>query len=64
MVGTFNTFNAYCGGSDALQIAIINASLEFSKPNIPQKPANRCMALSMFSVVVSSVLKKKKFNYF
>lgn len=56
------TFNAYCGGRQALQTAVMKASRGASKERALQNPTFLLIAFNKCSVVASSVLEKLKIN--
>lgn len=59
-VVAFSTVRAQCGGKEPLHIAVIKASLEVTRPSLPQRAAMVSSAFKMFSVAASSVLEDKR----
>ena len=55
-----STVNAQCGGSEALHIAVMNASRAIFRSKLPQRLEYVCIDLRMFSVMISSVLQHNK----
>lgn len=59
-VVAFSTVRAQCGGKEPLHIAVIKASLEVTRPSLPQRAAMVSSAFKMFSVAASSVLASRR----
>lgn len=53
------TVRAQCGGREALQMAVMKASRGVTRPRRPHSEAMVSSAFRMFSVAVSSVLKRQ-----